>query len=121
MISAIDHLVLCVADVERSVAWYAEHLGLEAERLDACSPARCRSFAGRTTRRSSISSPRSLMAKRRPRHRSSTIYAGFDAFVANHEGQIEMGPAQLFGARGNGDGVYRPRPRRSPGRGAHLD
>ena len=32
--SALDHLVLVVADVERSLAWYQEHLGLEAVRLD---------------------------------------------------------------------------------------
>ena len=30
----LDHLVLVVADVERSVAWYRDVLGLEALRLD---------------------------------------------------------------------------------------
>ena len=30
----------------------------------------------------------------------------FDAFVATHADIIEMGPASLFGARGQGDGVY---------------
>ena len=29
-----DHLVLVVADVERSVAWYVDELGLQPERLD---------------------------------------------------------------------------------------
>lgn len=29
-----DHLVLVVADVERSVAWYSDVLGLEPERLE---------------------------------------------------------------------------------------
>ena len=29
-----DHLVLKVADVERSLAWYQEHLGLAGERVD---------------------------------------------------------------------------------------
>ena len=33
-IQAMDHIVLLVADVERSVAWYCERLGLTAERLD---------------------------------------------------------------------------------------
>jgi catechol 2,3-dioxygenase-like lactoylglutathione lyase family enzyme len=32
--SALDHLVLVVADVERSLSWYQQHLGLEAVRLD---------------------------------------------------------------------------------------
>ena len=30
----IDHMVLVVADVERSLAWYREHLGLEPLRLE---------------------------------------------------------------------------------------
>jgi catechol 2,3-dioxygenase-like lactoylglutathione lyase family enzyme len=30
----MDHIVLVVADVERSVAWYVEALGLEALRLE---------------------------------------------------------------------------------------
>jgi catechol 2,3-dioxygenase-like lactoylglutathione lyase family enzyme len=30
----IDHVVFNVTDVERSVRWYEEHLGLEPERLD---------------------------------------------------------------------------------------
>ena len=33
-IQAMDHIVLVVADVERSVAWYRDALGLEALRLD---------------------------------------------------------------------------------------
>jgi catechol 2,3-dioxygenase-like lactoylglutathione lyase family enzyme len=31
--TALDHLVLVVADVERTMAWYREHLGLEPVRL----------------------------------------------------------------------------------------
>ena len=33
-VEGLDHIVLVVADVERSVAWYAEHLGLQPLRLD---------------------------------------------------------------------------------------
>jgi catechol 2,3-dioxygenase-like lactoylglutathione lyase family enzyme len=33
-VTGFDHLVLVVDDVERSVAWYVEELGLPAERLD---------------------------------------------------------------------------------------
>jgi catechol 2,3-dioxygenase-like lactoylglutathione lyase family enzyme len=31
----IDHIVVNCSDVEKSLAWYGEHLGLEAERVDA--------------------------------------------------------------------------------------
>ena len=34
-IQAVDHLVLVVADVERSVAWYRDVLGLEVLRFEA--------------------------------------------------------------------------------------
>ena len=33
-VTGFDHLVLVVADVERSVAWYVDELGLAPERLD---------------------------------------------------------------------------------------
>lgn len=33
-VTGLDHLVLVVADVERSVAWYRDELGLEPLRLD---------------------------------------------------------------------------------------
>ncbi len=32
--SALDHLVLVVADVERALAWYAHHLGLDPVRVE---------------------------------------------------------------------------------------
>lgn len=32
--TGLDHVVLVVADVERSLAWYRDRLGLEGERVD---------------------------------------------------------------------------------------
>lgn len=32
---ALDHIVLVVADVERSLAWYIDELGLQPERVEA--------------------------------------------------------------------------------------
>jgi catechol 2,3-dioxygenase-like lactoylglutathione lyase family enzyme len=32
--AALDHFVLVVADVERTMAWYQEHLGLDPMRVD---------------------------------------------------------------------------------------
>ena len=34
-VTALDHIVLVVADVERSLAWYIDELGLQPERVDA--------------------------------------------------------------------------------------
>ncbi|MEN3273709.1 MAG: hypothetical protein V7636_2470 [Actinomycetota bacterium] len=33
-VTGLDHIVLLVEDVERSVAWYVDELGLAAERLE---------------------------------------------------------------------------------------
>jgi catechol 2,3-dioxygenase-like lactoylglutathione lyase family enzyme len=33
-VGGLDHVVLNVADVERSLAWYTEELGLKGERVD---------------------------------------------------------------------------------------
>jgi catechol 2,3-dioxygenase-like lactoylglutathione lyase family enzyme len=33
-VTGLDHIVLLVEDVERSVAWYVDELGLQAERLE---------------------------------------------------------------------------------------
>jgi catechol 2,3-dioxygenase-like lactoylglutathione lyase family enzyme len=33
-IHALDHIVLCVADVERSLAWYVDLVGLEPDRVE---------------------------------------------------------------------------------------
>ena len=34
-VTALDHIVLVVEDVERSLQWYIDELGLRAERVDA--------------------------------------------------------------------------------------
>ena len=34
-VTGLDHIVLVVADVERSLAWYIDNLGLQPERVDA--------------------------------------------------------------------------------------
>ncbi len=107
MISGIDHLVLCVADVERSVAWYGEHLGLAAERLAEWRAGTVPFVSLRIDERTLVD----LLA--RPPEGLNVDHVAyvtdpvsFDRFVADHADLIEMGPSQLFGARGTGDGVY---------------
>lgn len=107
VISGIDHLVLCVADVERSVAWYGEHLGLEPERLDQWRAGDAPFVSLRINPSTLIDLLEQAPDGRNVDHVAFvTDRAGFDAFVAAHADAIEMGPASLFGARGQGDGVY---------------
>ena len=107
VVTGIDHLVLCVADVERSVAWYADHLGLAAERLAAWRKGEVPFVSLRVDDSTLIDLLESVPDGRNVDHVAFvTDRAGFDAFVAAHADVIEMGPASLFGARGQGDGVY---------------
>lgn len=107
VISGIDHIVLCVADVERSVAWYGRHLGLEAERLDEWRTGVAPFVSLRVDDSTLIDLLADEPSGRNVDHVAFVAdRASFDAFVTSHLDEIEMGPASLFGARGQGDGVY---------------
>ncbi len=107
VIFGVDHLVLCVADVERSVAWYGEHLGLRAERLDRWRAGEVPFVSLRVNEHMLIDLLAATPEGRNVDHVAyTTDRAGFDAFVEAHVGSIEMGPADLFGAKGVGRGVY---------------
>lgn len=107
MITGIDHLVLCVADVERSVAWYADHLGLVAERLDEWRAGTVLFVSLRVDDSTLVDLLQVPPEGVNVDHVAYvTDAASYDRFVDEHRPMIEMGPAQLFGARGNGEGVY---------------
>lgn len=106
-ISALDHVVLIVSDVERSVRWYRETLGLPFENLDEWR-AGTRPFASLRVNATTIidliagesdGANVDHLALVTDRH-------GFERFVEEHAELIEMGPSDLSGARGQGDGVY---------------
>jgi len=107
MISGIDHIVLRVADVERSVSWYHRHLGLEAERLEEW---RAGDVSFVSLRVDAATLVDLLQVDPEGVNVDHVAYVtdqrGFDEFVAAHQSLIEMGPAELFGARGTGAGAY---------------
>lgn len=107
MITGIDHVVLCVADIERSVRWYGEHLGLEPEMLDEWRAGGAPFVSLRVSEGSLID------LLERPGDGSNVDHIAyvtdrgfFDRFVEAHGDSIEMGPVQLSGARGTGDSAY---------------
>lgn len=107
MITGIDHIVLCVRDVERSVEWYREHLGLRAERLAEWRAGTVPFVSLRVDEHTLIDLVADEPSGRNVDHVAFvTDRAAFDAFVDRHRDDIEMGPASLYGARGRGDGVY---------------
>ncbi len=119
VVFGLDHIVLVVEDVEASVAWYREHLGLTAERLDQWRAGTVPFVSLRVD----SSTVLDLVQRDHRKHGGSAIAPevdrvnvdhaafvtdrlGFDAFCERHRGLIEMGPKPLFGAQGMGDGVY---------------
>jgi catechol 2,3-dioxygenase-like lactoylglutathione lyase family enzyme len=107
VISGIDHIVLCVGDVERSVEWYRDNLGLEAERLDEWRAGDVPFVSLRVDDHTLIDLLSAEPSGRNVDHVAFvTDRVSFDGFIAAHRDVIEMGPASLFGARGQGEGVY---------------
>jgi catechol 2,3-dioxygenase-like lactoylglutathione lyase family enzyme len=93
MIIGIDHVVLCVRDVEQSVEWYATHLGLEAERLDEWRVGKASFVSLRVNESTLIDLLADPPDGRNVDHVAFVAdRAGFDAFVAAHGDEIEMSP-----------------------------
>ena len=106
-VTGFDHVVLVVSDVERSVAWYHDELGLEVERMEQWR-------AGEVLFPSLRLSPDSIidvLAGERTGENVNHIAvivedADLDALAASGRFDVAGGPADLFGARGQGRGLY---------------
>ncbi len=111
MSAALDHVVLVVADVERTVSWYAREFGLGVERLDEWREGDAPFVSLRldSTTLIDVTGRRDDAEVAGPNvdHLALVVDGeAFDAALARHDGAIEMGPAMLFGARGRGAGFY---------------
>ncbi|HUF99326.1 MAG TPA: VOC family protein [Ilumatobacter sp.] len=106
-VHGIDHIVLNTADVERSLAWYCDVLGLAAVRVDEWRAGTAPFPSARINDRCIIdlfSAPRSgdnlnhfcLVVDR----------ADVDAVAADPRFTVVDGPGSRFGAQGDGWSVY---------------
>jgi catechol 2,3-dioxygenase-like lactoylglutathione lyase family enzyme len=102
-----DHIVLVSPDPERLVNWYVDELGLSAERLEEWR--RGEVFFV------SLRASSSFLIDVLPGERSGVNMdhialvvddADLDALAASGRFDVEMGPADLFGAQGMGRGIY---------------
>ena len=103
----IDHVVLNVADVERSVAWYVAKLGLEPLRLDEWRRGEVLFASVRLSDTFIID----LFANDRSGvnvdHLCVVIdQTDLDALAAGGEFDVVSGPSEVFGAQGMGRSVY---------------
>lgn len=105
--SGPDHIVLVSPDVERLVAWYQEELGLAPERLDQWR----RQEVPFVSLRVSDSFLIDVMTGERTGENMNHVAlhvtdVDVDELAASGRFKVAMGPADLFGARGMGRGVY---------------
>lgn len=106
-VSALDHIVLNVADVERSLSWYIDRVGLEGCRVEEWRNQQAFFPSVRVDPHTIID----LIAA--PRTGSNMDHlclvvdrADLDAIVADDGFTVVDGPGTRFGARGDGWSVY---------------
>jgi catechol 2,3-dioxygenase-like lactoylglutathione lyase family enzyme len=105
--TGLDHLVLTVADVERSLAWYCGELGLEGVRVEEWREGEVPFPSVRIDDTTIID----LLAGERGEQNVDHIclvVEPTDLAVLAAAGRFDVvgGPARLFGAQGEGEGLY---------------
>ena len=103
----IDHIVLNVADVERSVAWYVERLGFEALRLEEWRRHEVLFASVRLTDTFIIDLFENERSGANVDHVCLVVDpVDLDALARSDEFDVVSGPSEVFGAQGMGRSVY---------------
>lgn len=106
-VRGLDHVVLVVADVERSLAWYVDLLGAAPERVDEW---RAGEVLFPSVRLSPVTIIDLIAGDRSGQNVDHLCIevdpVDLDAVAASGAFDVVGGPAQLFGARGTGVGLY---------------
>lgn len=103
----LDHIVLNVADVERSVAWYVDELGLEPVRLEEFRRGEVFFPSARIDPATIIDFLRADRTGTNVDHLCLVIEpTDLDGLVGSGRFDVASGPSEVFGARGMGRSVY---------------
>lgn len=105
-VTGLDHVVLVSPDVERLVAWYGEVLGLGCERLAEWRRGEVPFPSLRVDAGTIIDVLGGERSGVNVEHLALTVDLGVDALAALAERHGVAGPTELFGARGQGHGIY---------------
>lgn len=102
-----DHIVLTSPDPEPLVAWYAEELGLEVLRLEEWRRGEALFVSLRVSPTFLIDVLRGERTGVNVDHLALTCTdVDLDELAASGRFEVEMGPADLYGAQGVGRGLY---------------
>jgi len=103
----LDHLVLDVADVERSLAWYTEVLGLEPMRVDEWRRGELLFPSVRVNADTIIDLLPVDPSGENINHFCVVVAPiDFDALAASGEVEVVDGPGIRYGAHGDGTSLY---------------
>jgi glyoxylase I family protein len=106
-ITGPDHIVLRSADPERLVAWYREELGLVAERLEEWRRQEVLFVSLRVSDTFLIDIVQGDRSGVNVDHLAMVVEGvDLDELATSGRFEVVMGPADLFGARGTGRGLY---------------
>jgi glyoxylase I family protein len=106
-LTAPDHLVLVSADPERLVRWYRDELGLVPERLQEWRSGKVPFVSLRVSPTFLIDVAAGERSGVNVDHVAVVVEdVDLDHLAASGRFDVEMGPADLFGARGVGRGLY---------------
>ena len=106
-VTGLDHIVLICADVERTLTWYCDLLGLEAERAEEWRRGEVFFPSVRLDESTIIDLLAGQPRDGRLDHLCLVVEpTDFDALVASGEFDVVDGPGIRFGARGDGTSLY---------------
>jgi catechol 2,3-dioxygenase-like lactoylglutathione lyase family enzyme len=106
-VRGLDHIVLNVADVERSLAWYVDLLGLVPERVEEWRAGEVPFPSVRIDAATIVDLFRTHRTGENLNHVCLVVDADdVDAIAADDRFTVLEGPVRRWGARGDGRSVY---------------
>jgi catechol 2,3-dioxygenase-like lactoylglutathione lyase family enzyme len=105
-VTGFDHLVLLVADVERSVAWYADELGLQVERLQEWRDKKVFFPSVRINATSVIDILHGTRGEKNVDHLCLVVDDDVRQLAASGRFNVVDGPDTRWGAQGDATSIY---------------
>jgi glyoxylase I family protein len=105
-VRGLDHVVVVCSDVERSMEWYRDMLGLEALRVDEYRRGEVPFISMRISQTALIDLVPGERTGVNVDHFSLYVEGDLDAATASGEFDVVRPPTTIFGAQGDGPGMY---------------
>jgi catechol 2,3-dioxygenase-like lactoylglutathione lyase family enzyme len=105
-VTGLDHIVLNVADVERSLAWYTDQLGLDGERVEEWRNAEAPFPSVRIDETTVIDLVAASRTGENVNHLCLVVENAVEELAASGRFEILQGPVERWGAQGLATSIY---------------